>query len=154
MITGCTIPISTREAIPQQHTFIKAAEMIHLDLRISTFLQLKKEKERKKMLMLSSFSSLKPAPLGPSVPCWCPSCPHGSQTPPPNWERVCLKQRGPEGIRQGRGPSWELSFLVWSTAGFLLKQTFFATFSLCVPSNILLQFPTQKKSLKKKKGKG
>ena len=72
--------------------------------------------------------------------------------PPTQLGEGLPEAEGARGHQAGWGPSWELSFLVWSTAGFLLKQTFFVTFSLCVPSNILLHFPTQKKSLKKVKG--
>lgn len=105
------------------------------------------------MLILSSFS-LKPAPLGAhQCPGWPPAAPMAPR-PPTQLGEGLPEAEGARGHQAGRGPSWELSFLVWSTAGFLLKQTFFATFSLCVPSNILLQFPTQKKSLKKKKAKG
>ena len=88
-----TIHNSPREVIPQQRTFIITAEMIYLDVRISTFSSIKKK---------------------------------------------------------GQGPSWELSFLVWSTAGFLLKQTFFATFSLWVPS--YSSFQPGRKAWKKGKG--
>lgn len=43
-----TIPISTQEVIPQQHVFIKTDEMIHLDVRISTFYSIKKKEKGKK----------------------------------------------------------------------------------------------------------
>lgn len=78
-----TIPISTREAIPQQHTFIKAAEMVHLDLRISTFLQLKKRERKKENVNALQFQSQTSPTWSPSVPWLAPSCPHGSQTPHP-----------------------------------------------------------------------
>ena len=41
------------------------------------------------MLSMEPISAL----AGPQLPPWLPDL-------PPNWERVCLKQRGPEGIRQ------------------------------------------------------
>lgn len=125
--------------------------MIHLDLRISTFLQLKKERKKENVSNSPSFS-LKPAPLGAhQCPGWLPAAP---MLPGPHPTGGLPEQRGDPGASGRARPKLGAILSLWSTAGFLLETNLFYLLKLCVPSNILLQFPTQKKSLKKKKAKG